>query len=390
MQNQILSLCLLSVFFIGFPNGSYGGDLDIGGDMSLWWNIYEENENGILQARTETPAADVASGFNLKQARVNLSYEDNEKHLGARFKLRLEERVALLDGYGMWCPAQFFSLHLGQMKVPSTYESLAVDSDLDFISRSSLSRNLTDWSLSRAPYYSALYGISSHNRDLGIAIKGKLGTVSNPDFASYFLMVGNGLGANLYIGGTENKKFMFSNKLGDYFYGARLDLSPVRWISLGGHYSLNKHDNMLFNDKKTVFDLDRYSWSINSQLEIAGAKLVAMYGSGKVDDNYFYTADKDLEYTGYEVKLMFWLIRDRLQLGARYDVYSHKFLQNGLSVDQSNLTFGVNITPAYGARLQLNYVIKDTDNEIDPDMDDNILFLNLQYSFNTSNPPENH
>jgi hypothetical protein len=383
MQNRVLCLCLLLIVLIG--SRSYGGNVGFEGDMSLWWSIYEENENGILQTRTETPAADVVSGFSLKQGRVSLCYEDTEKHLGVRFQLRLEERIALLDGYGIWRPSQFFHLYLGQMKVPSTYESLASDAELDFISRSTLSRNLTDWSLSRAPYYSALYGISSHNRDLGVAVKGELGSKSKPDFASYFLMVGNGLGANLYIGGTENKEFMFSNKPGDYFYGARLDISPSRWMSFGGHYSLNKHDNMLFNDEKTVFDLDRYSWSVDSRIEAAGARLVGMYGTGRVDDNYFYTAEKDLEYTGYEVKLLFWLIRDRLQLGARYDVYSYKFLRSGLSTDQNNLTFGVNLTPAYGVRLQLNYVLKNTDNEADPDLDDNILFLNFQYSFNTGN-----
>ncbi|MBM3242443.1 hypothetical protein FJZ31_39795 [Candidatus Poribacteria bacterium] len=374
-------LLLVILLFIELPKDSYAGRLDLEGNMSLWWDIYEENENGIMQPRTREPAADVASGFNLKQGRISLNYEDEQRLLGARFHIRLEEQVSILDGYGIWRPFHFFHLYLGQMKVPSTYEALTADTDLDFSSRSTLAQNLTDWSLSRSPYYSALYGNRSYNRDLGIGIRGKFGIASNPSLASYFLMTGNGLGANLFISGKESKEFIFSNNLGDYFYGVRLDVSPLKWLFLGGHYSLNKHDNMLFNDGKTVFDLDRYSWSIDSRLDFRRVRFVAMYGAGKVDDNYFYTDQEDLKYSGYEAKFLVWLIDNLLQLGVRYDTYTHKYLESGISTDQNNLTFGVNFMPMSGMCIQLNYVFKKTENKIEPDLDDNILFLNFQYSF---------
>ena len=138
---------------------------------------------------------------------------------------------------------------------------------------------------------------------------------------------------------------------------------------------------MLFNDEKTVFDLDRYSWSMDSRLEFSRVLLAVMYGTGKVDDNYFYTAQKDLSYSGYEVKCLIWLIHNLLQIGARYDTYTHKFLESGVSIDQNNLTIGINVTPTRSLRLQLNYIFKDTQNEMEPDLGDNILFLNIQYSF---------
>ena len=381
MHNRFSHLYLLLAIYLGLANYAHAGNLALEGNIGLWWNIYEQNENGIMQARTQEAAADVASGFNLKQGRISFDYEDTERPIGARLQIRLEERVSLLDGYGFWRPFNFFNLYLGQMKVPSTYESLAADTELDFISRTTLSKNLTDWSLSRSPYYSALYGSRSYNRDLGIGIKGALGSDLNPELISYFLMIGNGLGANLFIGGRESKEFMFGNNPGDYFYGARFDISPLNCLMLGGHYSLNRHDNMLFNDEKTVFDLDRYSWSMDSRLEFSRVRLAVMYGTGKVDDNYFYTAQKDLSYSGYEIKSLIWLIHDLLQIGARYDTYTHKFLESGLSIDQNNLTIGINVTPAQGLSLQLNYVFKQTQNEIEPDPGDNILFLNIQYSF---------
>ena len=381
----ILLLISIVLQISGLSSNSLSDHLALEGNLSLWWDIYEQNENGILQTRTGSPAADVASGFNLKQGRISLNYRDNETPMSARFQIRLEERVALLDGYGVWSPSQLFHLYLGQMKIPTTYEVLIADSELDFVSRTTLSRNLTDWSLSRSPYYSALYGSRSYNRDLGIGIKGTFGSETIPSFLSYFLMAGNGLGANLFIGGKESKEFIFTNNLGDYFYSARLDASPFSWLSIGGHYSVNKHDKILFNDEKTVFDLDRRSWSVDSQLESSRVRIAAMYGAGKVDDNYFYTAEKDLDYSGYEFRFLIWLIQSRLQLGTRYDIYTYRFLGSGISTDQRNLTVGLNIVLTNTARLQLNYIVKKTDNQIEQDPKDNILLLNLQHSLNISN-----
>ena len=376
-------LLLLLILLLELPGKSHADNLNLAGNVSLWWNIYEENENGIRQPRTQKAAADVVSGFNFKQGRVHLNYKDVERFLGANFQIRLEERVAMLDGYGVWRPLPFFHFYLGQMKVPSTYEALASDTVLDFISRSTLSQKLTDWSLSRSPYFSAFYGNRSYHRDLGVGIKGTFGLQFQPNLVSYFLMVGNGLGANLFIGGRESKEFIFSNDFGDYFYGGRVDVSPFNWSSIGAHYSQNKHGNMLFNDKKTVFDLDRDSWSVDLRLQLPPVQFITLYGAGKVDDNYFYTEQKDLEYLGWEAKVLVWLVSDILQLGVRYDVYTEKFFEGGNPIDQKNLTFGVNLIPAPNMRFQLNYLFKETEDETEPDLDDNILFLNFQYSFNT-------
>jgi hypothetical protein len=265
------------------------------------------------------------------------------------------------------------------MKTPSIYEAITPDAELDFISRSILSTNLPDWSLSRTPYYSAFYGTRTSNRDMGIGIKGKTGYKEN---TSYFLMVGNGLGPNLFIGGKENKGYAFTNDFGDYFYGARVDISPVKRLTLGGHYSLNKHNNILFNDEKTVFDLNRYSWSADLHLNLWKAEFTTMYGAGKVKDEYFYTQAENLEYSGYELKLLLSLM-ESLQLGVRYDKYIYKFLKSGSYPDASNITFGTNFTPIQDIRIQLNYVIKKSGNEIEPDLGDNILFMNLQWAYGT-------
>ena len=352
----------------------------IEGDFSFWWDIYEQNENGILQAGTREPAADVTSGFNLKQARITLHHRDSSNSLSTEFQIRLEERVAILDCYVAWQPSKTLRLLAGQMKVPSTYEALASDRDLDFISRTSLASNLTDWSLSRTPYFSAFYGNRSYHRDLGLGFTGKLDAVTNLLSLSYFGMVGNGLGANLFIGGTESKEFIFTNNPGDCFYGVRLDASVWEHLYLGGHYSQNTHDAMVFNDEKTVFGLDRSSWSADARIEAHGVEITGMTGGGFADDDYFYTEQKKLEYSGWELKCLTWVVPHYLQLGLRWDGYTREFA-SGATTCQRNITFGANGNLGWRIRLQMNYTIKETKSDTEPDLDDNILLLNLQAAF---------
>ena len=65
MHNRFSHLYLLLAIYLGLANYAHAGNLALEGNIGLWWNIYEQNENGIMQARTQEAAADVASGFNL-------------------------------------------------------------------------------------------------------------------------------------------------------------------------------------------------------------------------------------------------------------------------------------------------------------------------------------
>ena len=53
----VLYLFLLTSFFI-LPDESSGDNISFQGDFSLWWDIYEETENYVIQPRTGKPAAD--------------------------------------------------------------------------------------------------------------------------------------------------------------------------------------------------------------------------------------------------------------------------------------------------------------------------------------------
>ncbi len=372
-----------------FPSIVLATQFGVEGDLSVWGVFYEENENGRRQRDTNDEAADTASGFNLNRARIVFDFQDYRYDVFAKFQLRLEEMVDVLDAYGMWRPEDWFSLRVGQMKIPSTYEVLTPAKNLDFISRSTFSQKIGDWSLSRAPYYGSFYANKLYNRDTGIAVKGNVALSDERDLLDYFFMVGNGLGHSLYIGGKESKEFITSNDLGDFFYGLRLDLYPWqdkllgRQVTLGGHYLHNKHDDILFNDEKTVFDLYRTSWSIDCQADFKMLRFAAMYGEGFIDDDFFHTGTKNLEYSGWETKLLVRFWDERIEVGGRYDVYSSEMDESGNVVDQKNITVGVSYIPQTykkSLKFQLNYITKETDNDLEPDLRDNIIFLNMQYN----------
>ena len=168
------------------------------------------------------------------------------------------------------------ALSMGQFKIPSTYEVALSPGDLDFASRTLFSSVVADYSLSRSPSLASprFYGVRSHDRDMGLGLKGRLGV------GRCALMVGNGLGANRFVGGREAKEAVVANDFGAYFYGLRVDLgreigeplAPFRGSSFqaGGHVNWNRHPDVLLDDERTVVDLDRRSWSVDARAAIAG------------------------------------------------------------------------------------------------------------------------
>lgn len=355
--------------------------LGVGLEVGLWLTIFEQSENGLKQTGTLDKGTEITSGFNFTRGRVAFNYRYLPHNLLLRLQIRLEERVDILDGYVGWEPKKWFRVYLGQMKVPSTYEALTSGSSLDFISRSSLSKSISDWSLSRASYYGSFYGNLSYYRDLGLAIKGTLALKERADFFKYFLMISNGLGQGLYIGGRESKEYIYTNDVGDFFYGLRLELSPFKFFQFGGHISHNKHDNMVFNDERTVFDLKRQSWSVDLRFDLPHTRITGMYGGGLIDDDFFHSGKKNLEYSGWEAAVIFSLWKERLELGARYDAYITESHESGNEIEQNNLTLGANLQFFNKLRIMLNYIFKDTVNDIEPDLDDDILYMSVIYAF---------
>lgn len=280
---------------------------EIHGYVQTWWTIREELENGIRQAGSEDPAAQTTAGFSLRRARLSLADTLGSSRLRFRLEILLEENARLTDCYLAGRLAPGWELAVGQQKIPSIYESLQSSAGLDFVERSTLFERIADWSLSRIPYISPYMGNRTLLRDTGLGLRAAVGPVR------CFALVGNGLGANLFIGGKQRKGFLYGNGPADLFYGLRVDADLRPGLTAGGHASLNRHDNSLLNDAKTVIDLRRWSWSADlGWILPRGVTLHGMYAAGAVDDDYYRDRRTNYEYQGYELKALVWLVPDRL------------------------------------------------------------------------------
>jgi hypothetical protein len=364
--------------------------LQVDGSLSVWWTLHEQVANGLRQPQSGDKAVEEASGFNLYRARLGGWFRRGE--LAGRVTIRFEgSPPGLLDAHLAW-PIRGERLRIvaGQMKIPATYEVALSEQDLDFVTRSRFSTLVADFSLVRSPALSSprFNGARTYLRDLGLAARGAwLGV-------DYFLMVGNGLGANRFVGGREEKEEIFANRVGAYFYGVRLsaplldrersDAPPLDLI-VGGHVCWNRHPDILLDDERTVLDLRRRSWSLDGRARLGERlRLTAMVGAGVVDDDFDHDGRTDYAYRGFELKSTASLLADRLRAGARYDLFVDESYENGAEERQHAYTFGLEWVAISDVRLLLNYKRKTLDSETAPDLADDVLTLALIVGVATS------
>jgi hypothetical protein len=346
----------------------------IDGYVQLWGTLYEQLENGLRQAGSGDAAQQEVSGFSLRRVRLAVQDTLGSSRTYYRIEALLEKSVRLTDCYLVRRLTGSLEVRAGQMKVPSTYEALQSSRRTDFVERTQISALISDWSLSRTPYISSFMGNRAYLRDLGVGLQADRGPVR------CLAMVGNGLGANLFVGGTQNREYVLTNGLAQWLYALRLDVGPVRGLRLGAHGLLNQHDGMLFNDDKTVIDLRRRSWSVDAAANLGRrAQVTGLYAAGAVDDDYYRDGKRNYAYHGSEAKLMGWLLPQRLQAGIRFDRYVHEFSQSGTTVAQDNWALGLNWQWDRRGRLQLNRIWTRTDEAYQPDLADDALLLCVQF-----------
>ena len=373
----------------GIKSGYFDIPLKFSGYAQLWF-VHEEAENGKQQSYTGDEAADETSGFSFNKIRLQADFGKDK--LKGRMSVRFDggDTASLLDLYGSYALFDSrLSFYAGQMKIPSAYEVEVSPSEQDFIITSKFSSEVTNWSLCKSPSsVSPFTNVQTYQRDTGIGVKGDIAGFS------YFLMASNGLGANLFTGGPEKKEYVYTNKFGEYFYGARLsyDFAPLfkaaglgfmpLQLIIGGHYNYNRHDNILYNDTKTVLDLKRDSYSGDVRLNLfKRIRLTGMYGAGHVDDDFDNDGDTDYEYSGWEAKCVAVIIPGRLETGVRYDEFESEKTIYGAPETDKVLTLGVTSVFIRQLRFQVNYRIKKRESPLSNDLDDNALLLQMQYAF---------
>ena len=388
-NKTLLAVALLSSAIVSTPlsasaNETEGASptIDMEATASFWWTIHEQVQNGLVQPGSGDRAADHASGFAFRHGRIAFILGSSGGDLELLLRLRLEERTDIVDFYGGWLPSQYFRIYIGQMKIPSTTEVLTAYNDLDFASRSTFGRKIGDYSMTRTPYISSVMAAKSYDRDLGLAVKGSWPGDRQWEIR-WFLMAGNGMGANRYIGGRENEEFLYTNSLGNMYYGGRLEITPIHWVTAGMHASSNEHDDIALGDRGPVMDISRKAWSADIAVgHPHGPRMYGFYGAGEMDD-YFDAQQYLFDYSGWGLQGVWPLLSGRLELALRFDRFVSESGRNGDETIQDDWTAGINWSPLENMRLQLNYVNKRTSNEFESDIDDDILYMNFQFYFDT-------
>jgi len=372
--------------------------LDMEATASFWWTIHEQVQNGLIQQGSGDRAADHASGFAFRHGRIAFILGSSGGDLELLLRIRLEERTDIVDFYGGWIPSHIFRIYIGQMKIPSTAEVLTPYNDLDFASRSTFGRKVGDYSLTRTPYISSVMAARSYDRDLGLAIKGSWPgdrqrsnrqpgnrqPDGRPWEVRWFLMAGNGMGANRYIGGRENEEFLYTNSLGNLYYGGRLEITPVHLVTAGIHASSNEHNDIALGDRGPVMDIDRKVWSADIAVgHPRSPRIYGFYGEGEMAD-YFDAQQYLFDYSGWGLQAVWPMLSGRLELALRFDRFVSESGRDGNETTRDDWTAGINFSPLENLRLQLNYVSKNAVNEFESDIDDDILYLNFQFYFDTN------
>ncbi|MBD3322492.1 MAG: hypothetical protein GF350_15425 [Chitinivibrionales bacterium] len=349
-----------------------------------FWFKYEHVENGKFHQTTGEQAAQEATGFSIN--RLRLFFGGFVPSTRAFFSIgaRLENRIELLDCYAGWYFHPLLQVILGQCKVPSASELLQAPSQTDFISVSRVSAEMAEWMFIRTPYIGLYEKSRSYRRDAGLSIKG----FSADSCIAYHCMIGNGFGANRFMGGYEKHRSgnFFANKAGDFFYGIRLDTRAIPFIRLGAAGSINRHENLIANDTKTVRHFDRRNAVADIDFHFPfRIQLSGLYALGMVGDNYAGSAKLEknaLDYSGFSCALIggaFW--KERVCAGVRFDRYMYEFDENTHEYADDQVTIGISFTHKPALLLQWNYIYKKYKEQYRRGLDDNILVLNVRFAF---------
>ena len=389
-----LLLALLGLLATPASAHDLSENLRLYGHAQLWFTAYEQMEEAeeLHQFPSGDAAATATTGFSLYRARVGADLRLLDRLLEFNTQVRLEKNVSLLDLYLGLHLAPWLSLYIGQFKIPAPAEALASSRDLDFIFRPDITEYLVDFSLSRTTYPSSLfYGVYNYLRDFGVGVKGEVDLGHGR--LRYFFMTGNGLGANLFISGRAKPEYILTNP-GQLFTGLRIEaIDFFGLLTVGGHINYNWHDNMVFNSGRTVVDIKRITYSTDATVRIPGTgiRLGGLFGEGEIRDDYDDDGRTDLHYSGWECRLL-WRINDlfsrllpapfwerhAFELGIRFDTYSREWNQSGERIVLRNWTFGLNYLFDRYLKVQINYVVKLTDDPSLYDLDDDILLLSVQ------------
>jgi hypothetical protein len=326
----IYSILLIIISLISYSSSDAQINFKLGGYFQTWLILNEYRERDPSDLNTW--------GFRIRRSRLNIQADITDRfNVNTWIEFSGPQRH-LMDFYVSWNISPGFNLRVGQFRPPGQMYAAS------FIS----SRNLLLYERPNSVLrLSNIMGYDSL-RDIGIMASGSSHQVS---FSFY---VGNGMG-RFFQSGTHIE----SRDFGGGLYGGRIDVSPVNGLTLGGHISTNKQNNVVVNGSQP-FDIDRLSYSLRlatNDLGIPGFFTQFEIGRGSVHDN------EEFDFSGYYLEAGY-RINPLWSILARYDYYIDEWT-SGVSLVEENVTFGVLYLWMYNnreiIRMGVNYGIGNTD-----------------------------
>ncbi|MBN2652088.1 MAG: hypothetical protein JXR63_06870 [Spirochaetales bacterium] len=352
----------------------------------IWLKPVEFVENGVLNSDTGENAAVVASGFSIYNPIFGMSYE--AQNFSFNTNISIGRTIDLLDlNFSFYTKKKEVEFIFGQMKIPLTFENALSRSDRDYPMLSMISSQLQDYSLLRQTYLrSPFTAVKSYGRDLGVGLKGSLYGFS------YFLYVGNGFGANIGIGGSEDKQTIFTNDFGHFIYAGRFEynfaeifkekLPDFTEITIGAHGLYNFHDNFLLgSDERSIFSTKRASWSCDFQFSYKYLRTSFIYGMGWILEDQDRDGHGDYFYKGWDFRIIGVPIPDVLEMGIAIDGLITDKNNTGNLFNYLNITANLQANFAKYFTIDIAYKHKILDAINNADLKNDIFLISLKMNF---------
>mgnify|MGYP000394769393 CR=1 FL=1 len=271
-------LLLGLITFIYFPTKNTLAQVkaDIGGYGQVWGIVtdkVESDSDGVIRE---------VNGYRLRRGRLYARTRINEMFSATVWlELSTPDR-ALLDYYFDVHLKPWLNIRAGQFIMSGqTHDTARLFSSLLLFHE-------------RAPITTQLSSIMGFNafRDIGVMAYGSHGRLW------YGIHAGNGTGRFTNAGTNITQR-----KTGDGLYGIRLDYEIVDGITLGGHASMNRQNDLIIGSNAPV-DVDRTSYSLRLATDGFGIDRLFTqieYAAGKQNDTQVFDFDGYYAQVGYKM-----------------------------------------------------------------------------------------
>jgi phosphate-selective porin len=333
--------CIIFIFFsiIAFSLKAEG--IKFKGLVQTWFSAAEQNLDNSD-----------AYGFTIRRLRLK-PYGSFSKDIKWGFQVAWDKQKAkLLDVYIDFLLTKRFNLKIGKFAAPGAMSgTLTSSGKLDLIERSMITQM---WNVNTALDSYRAFGAQVY----GEFLTGKL---------YYALMISNAETNAIFTPSIKNTYYTHKNN--GLAFWARLEVRPMDDLRFGGFFGSGKEKDTDTNMSSYGAHIFYLKNKINLKLEYIAGEYIAGDLKTKYDGVY--------AVAGYKIR--------KFEPTIRYGFYT----PNDGEVDKNgvkkyrDISLGVNCFYSKTIKFQANYVIRSESMASNLDkIDNNIFYINCQYSFN--------